>query len=693
MSKAKSEAPATGPAVAVAGPASECAPARAARPARAMARTLSAQAGGLPAGNGSPLARAHHTGMLQRALGNTRTNQMLGVAPALTAGRGSAAIQRKCACGGEAALLAQEPAHTVQRRAIGGTAGRMPVSNPGDPAEQEAEHIAQRVVSGARIDRPVQSASAVIQRYSWDDFVDDAAAVGDAVTGGASAAAGVVTDTASAAVDAAGGVVTSVVPWLETEAGRVALAGATALAGSFGGAATLTGTAIVITIPDVELCTPRSVPFTLPMMNVLIPFWGWGGAFGPIGIGAAAGVRLGLQPSVAFSYGPCRLQRMALRLDPLRGSYAGTAQLYIAGAVTDTMIGEAALKVIGVVGLFEPPIAIMAGVEGGLRATLRGVGAGALQETVTVAYTGGAFALDLDNTLKLGGAIELAVDFFANASLYDFVVCEYVLPLVDTTLYSEAEQWNIPIRVTSGGVTTGPLTRKPIPFTDIEVFVNRQRPETRCLSLTEIRDELCRRGYLPAFLCTTTPTPPTGPAGPPGPPLAPPAPVTPPLPPDPVDPLAADPCRLDVSFTFDHKIFKSPPTTEVRARDAKHTKMARKSSDRMTDLARTADCNTIPVECEKAFCVAAKARSTAYGGQIDNVTRGQSRYQTLLTNAFDDAVTPPPRSGKWNIPRVKADAIVGFEIEKTAKTNVYTVHGNMSNGGKNLDAHLFPGPS
>jgi hypothetical protein len=78
-----------------------------------------------------------------------------------------------------------------------------------------------------------------------------------------------------------------------------------------------------------------------------------------------------------------------------------------------------------------------------------------------------------------------------------------VLPLIDTTLISDADRWDFPVRVTSGGVTAGPLTKKPIPFSDIEVFVNRQRPETRCLSLDEIQEELCRRGYLPALLCTT----------------------------------------------------------------------------------------------------------------------------------------------------------------------------------------------
>src|SRR4030095_830668 len=96
----------------------------------------------------------------------------------------------------------------------------------------------------------------------------------------------------------------------------------------------------------------------------------------PIGVGGAVGIRLGIQPSLAVSYGPCRLQHIGLILDPIKSMYAGTAQLYSAGAVTETATLEGALKAIGVLGLFTPPIALMVAVEGGLRGTLRGIAAG-----------------------------------------------------------------------------------------------------------------------------------------------------------------------------------------------------------------------------------------------------------------------------------------------------------------------------
>src|SRR5207248_2179737 len=70
------------------------------------------------------------------------------------------------------------------------------------------------------------------------------------------------------------------------------------------------------------------------------------------------------------------------------------------------------------------------------------------------------------------------------------------------------------IHVDASGVTVGTPTAKPIPITDIDAFVNRQRPQTRCLSLDQIKQELCKRGYLPPALCTTTGS--TGPTvGPP----------------------------------------------------------------------------------------------------------------------------------------------------------------------------------
>jgi hypothetical protein len=363
----------------------------------------------------------------------------------------------------------------------------------------ELTHVVQQG-NGAR------NTGEIVQRYSWNEFAADAKSVvsdvGDAVKSvGTAVVAG-----AESAGQAVSSVAETALSWIETEAGKAALAGATALARTVGGTVRVTGTKIFITIPDMELCTPRSIPvLPLPMTSVLIPLWGWAGVFAPVGVGAAAGLRFGVQPSLAVSYGPCKLRNVGLLLDPLTSTYAGTGQLYIAGAVTETATLEGALKAIGVIGLFKPPIALMVGVEGGLRGTLRGIGAGAIQETVRVGYIGGAWALNLDSVLMIGGALELDLDFFANAQLYNFVVCEYVLPLASWVLASTAERYKLPISVTSGGVTVGPVTSKPIPFSSIEVFINRTRPQTRCLSLENIIKELCKRGYLPPVLCDEEP--------------------------------------------------------------------------------------------------------------------------------------------------------------------------------------------
>jgi uncharacterized protein DUF4157 len=429
-------------------------------------------------------------------------------------------------------LLAHELTHTMQQwnGPVAAARAGLSVSQPSEPQELEAEAVANRVVSGDFVNRTaMQSSSAArqIQRYSWDEFVGDVENVGKAVSegaetvsqavGGGAEAVGEAVQEGAAAVGGrvAAGVeaVEEATSWVLTEAGQLAVSAATELAGMLGGKVTIVGTGIMISIPDVELCKPRSIPvLTLPMASVHIPLWGWAGVFGPIGVGAAAGIRLGVQPSLAVSYGPCRLQKIGLILDPIKHTYAGTAQLYIAGAVTGTATLEGALKAIGVIGLFTPPIALMVGVEGGLRGTLRGIGAGALEETVTVGYIGGAWALNLDSALMIGASLELDLDFFANAQLYNFVVCEYVLPLASWVLASTAERYELPISVTSGGVTVGPVTQKPIPFSDIEVLINRTRPQTRCLSLDQIIEELCKRKLLPPSLCPTPGGP--GPVGP-----------------------------------------------------------------------------------------------------------------------------------------------------------------------------------
>jgi hypothetical protein len=441
----------------------------------------------------------------------------------------SPVVQRACACGGggenpeqceECRAAGTVSRAVVQRYSLDEFVGD--VTAVQDAVEQKAAAAVQTIEGGvAAAGQAATSGVAAVENTVASGIQSGEAAIRSGVatvkktvesgiqTGEAAVQSGVAAvrsgvQSAEGLAQQGAQAIASAEDWLLTEAGQLAVAAARELAQALGGTVRTDGKGIVIEIPEATLCQPRSIPApAVPMTNMLIPLWGWADAWGPGGVGAAAGIRLGFQPSLAISYGPCRLQGVSLLFDPLGGRYGGTGQLLIGAAFTETGVFEGALKALGVAGLFDPPVAIVASVEGGLRVTLRGSVVGNLQETVAVSYAGGAFALDLDSVLKLGGRLEVSVDFFANGSLYDFVVCEYVLPLIsDYLLASDADQYELPIHVDSGGVTVGTPTAKPIPITDIDALINRQRPQTRCMSLDQIKLELCRRGYLPAPLCT-----------------------------------------------------------------------------------------------------------------------------------------------------------------------------------------------
>jgi hypothetical protein len=570
-------------------------------------------------------------------------------------------------------LLAHELTHTVQQG--GGGTGAIArssaaISEPHDASEREADSIADRVVAGLQVSTPITASAGTIQRQE-----DGGSSIWDTVTSAVSSAVTSVEETVASGVQTVEQAASEAVSWIETEAGQLALAAANELAARFGGTVSVVGTAIIITIPDIEICTPTSIPvLTLPMENILIPFWGWAGVFGPVGIGAAAGIRIGGQPSIAVSYGPCRLRGLSLLVDPLAATYVGTGQLYIAGAVTETAVIEGALKAIGVVGLFDPPIALMAGVEGGLRATVRGIGAGALQETVRVAYIGGSFSFDLLNTLKLGASIEADLDFFANASLYDFVICEYVLPIGSWTLASDADRYDLPVSVAGGSVTVGPVTSKPIPFSDIEVFINRTRPQTRCLSLSEIREELCRRGYLPPSLCPTTPGPPS---------------VTPPTPVGPLGPVVGISCGSVQATPSGSYTQAGGPydgrTIEYGQTSNKHTKVADCTVKNLEDVMKDPTKATTPGL--KDFVKAVAAKDSAYGSQLASESMG-SKYRDLLQDGLKDGSSNTDKSAFHHV----ASKRVGVDVVAQKSTPGYGMRLKPPKGASDpaRDAHLFP---
>jgi hypothetical protein len=448
-------------------------------------------------------------------------------------------------------LIAHELAHVVQQRAgaVDGTdAGDgITVSDPSDRFERAADQTARAISRGQRrrSDRPagpdVPSPATVlalqrtagnaavaawaanglgdgfssdvggaakahgnvamggpIQRYSVGEFVSDVEGAAGSVAGAAESAYDAAVDTAQGAVD-----------WVADAAGSAALSAAQGLVGAFGGSLVVTPTGFVIRIDDISLCDPFEVPIlSAPPQRLLWPFPPYPIPIPPdFALILYGGLELSGTPSMTAHLGPCYLRNISIVFDFFSGTYSANGEWYVGAAISEllelqsTVIGGALLM------LVAPPVPLIwADVGAGLRLFLRGSALGGLQSTQSLTYNSGAGSVTFStlNSLMLGALIEADLDGFVNFSVYGFQICEWVWPLWHWEM-GDAIRFDLPITLGygTGGppVSVGPITSTPIPYTDIEVVIDRTRPGTTCVSLDDIIAELCRLGVLPPDLC------------------------------------------------------------------------------------------------------------------------------------------------------------------------------------------------
>jgi hypothetical protein len=426
-------------------------------------------------------------------------------------------------------LLAHELTHVVQQRSGAVTPG---MSKPvlgvtGDRFEQEADAVAERIVAGESVATVALSSASQsqIQRYSLGEFVEDvqgaastvgeaAVSVGESVYEGAVAAGKTVASAAESVYEGAVAVGETVVSageaaisWVVTTAGRAALSAARTLVSLFGGSVTITPTGIVITIPTIPLFPSFEKTLSeLPPVGFFIPLLGGGVMVGPIPIAGAVGILAYAQPSIETAVGPGELRGIRILLNPLTSHYAATAQLYVAAAIAPrlTLFGGLAAAV-GTVIPFEPPIPIVAIIQGGLRGTGTGWIIGALQSIVNLEYLAGKLSFDATNNLMLGALLQGDLDLFAALRIGEKIICQYVYPLNHWET-GRAWRWTIPITASLGGSSgatggIGPITSGPMPIQDIETAIHPLPSGWDCLSWQEIERFLCENGYLPPELC------------------------------------------------------------------------------------------------------------------------------------------------------------------------------------------------
>ncbi|HKP51306.1 MAG TPA: DUF4157 domain-containing protein [Chloroflexia bacterium] len=416
-------------------------------------------------------------------------------------------------------LLAHELTHTLQQGSADKLQPSLLVGQPDDALEREATAVADEVLAGGVLiaDGLSRDATPRIQRYSWDEFKGDvggaASAVGETVVGVGTAIGETVVGVGTAVGETVVGVggalaqgVGATVDWFMTTAGRAALEAANALAGLFGGSVVIRGGCLIITIPEIPLFPSfqRTLGET-PPMGYFLPLLGGGIMVGPIPLAGVVGLLGYAQGSIEAAVGPGVLRGIRVEVCPLTGRYLGTAQLYVAAAIGPrlTLFGGVA-GAVGTIIPVEPPIPIIVIAQGGLRGTGTGWLIGAVQNTVTVLYSGGRLSFSNVTNLMGGVLLQGDLDIFAALRLYDKIICQYVYPLGH---WETGRAWRltIPISASLGGGSgtggVGPITWGPMPIGDIQTAIRRLPSGWDCLSWQEIKKYLCDIGILPPEWC------------------------------------------------------------------------------------------------------------------------------------------------------------------------------------------------
>lgn len=412
-------------------------------------------------------------------------------------------------------LLAHELTHTVQQRgAARGGAGLGPqsVSRPGDALEREADAMADRIVGGGLVAVQGRARGAAIARDGILPDIDlpdvSLPSVSDLREGAESVveAGRELVDSGRELVDEAVEGATEAVEWVATAAGEAALAEANALAGLLGGRVIIRKGCVVIQFDSITVFPSfQKTLASSPPVGFFVPLLEGGVMLGPVPVVGMAGLLAYAQLSAEAAVGPGVVRNIEFQLCPFSRKLSASAQFYAAAALAPrlTLFGGG-FAALGTIIPFEPPIPIVLIAQAGLRGTGTGWGIGAVQDTITVTYSGGTISLDNLTELMVGYLLQGNLDFFAALRLYDKILCQYVHP-IGFWQTGEAMKLSIPLTASygrgGGSGSIGPVTWGPMPIGDIETAIRPLPTGWNCLSWAEIKRFMCDNGLLPRSLC------------------------------------------------------------------------------------------------------------------------------------------------------------------------------------------------
>ena len=244
-----------------------------------------------------------------------------------------------------------------------------------------------------------------IQRYSWDEFVED---VGDTV------------DTLSGAA-------------------RQVWDTAHAIAEALGASISISGTRIVISVPAVnDVCPIVPLRFNLPEIGADIPFAAGAIPLGPnVALYGMVGLHIGLTPEISVQIGPCHFSGGRIVADLSSASFSAsggggaTVAVGLGAELRVGLRGEVGVVIVIPAGPVPIPIQIpVAGLEAGLAGFARATSSNTFTASGSMNYSSGKFTLSGSSSQTLGLGIDYGLAGYGGIDILGQNLCTVYWPFI-----------------------------------------------------------------------------------------------------------------------------------------------------------------------------------------------------------------------------------------------------------------------
>lgn len=388
-------------------------------------------------------------------------------------------------------LLAHELAHTVQQ-AGAPRAENTRISQPGDRHETQANRAASAVTSGAPMPA-LSPGGAVVARYSFDEFLDDAGSVGSAIAD----VPGDILDVGSDVVDVVAGVASGV---------KDAIYG---IANAIGSAVSWDGTTAVIDIPEFNPCP--EIDFQMQLSDLgLDPTLYFPVVAGALGIGivevvGVLGAEVNLDPGFGFQLAGCNFGPGQIRIDALSfsPSVSVAGQLSVKGSSMFSLGGDIGVSgdLFAIIAWPDPPFVIMVPLVGlslgGTYQLMAQIGGEISGKTSANLGLGGVSAANLLSG-DIGVGLDMSYGLYGSLSVLGADMCRVGWPL-DTHHWDAAASFDLATMISVGSSGIGfsfDLSARAMetnPLEDLGFAFDESRLEDDC----PICDFLTDNGLMP----------------------------------------------------------------------------------------------------------------------------------------------------------------------------------------------------